>query len=86
MISLKTLFFRISGILLILLGIALCVYLIAGQYQHCAEIWNTTYKAQEYASALEYFFAVSKGAIFIGIAVGCIPVLAGSLLLVNAHK
>ncbi len=76
----------VIGTMLILFGVGLCAYLIIGQYLHCQHIWDTTAKAQEYASVLAYFFAVSKGAILIGVGAGAVPLLAGSLLLLNAHK
>ena len=56
---------RRVGILLIVVGIMFCCGLIAYQYQHCVYMWNNEHKAQMYASVLDYFFAVSKGAIAI---------------------
>lgn len=67
---------KLAGIVCIVLGIALCAGLIAFQYHHCLDMWNNTHKGQEYASALVYFFAVSKGAV-------CIAVIIGSVLLVE---
>ena len=71
---------KIWGTLLIVLGAAICFGLIAFQYQHCVNMWSTTYKGQEYATALEYFFAVSKGAILISVVAGSIPALSGIIL------
>ena len=71
---------RLVGILLIIVGIVFCCGLIAYQYQHCISMWSNTYKAQEYASALDYFFAVSKGAIAISILGGGALVISGILL------
>ena len=72
---------KVAGVICIILGIVLCVGLITFQYNHCVEMWNNTYKNQEYASAMEYFLEVSNGAIFISIAVGVIPVITGGWLL-----
>ena len=71
---------KIVGIICIILGIVFCVGLIASQYIHCVDMWNSTYKNQEYASALEYFFDVSTGAILISVAVGAILAIAGGWL------
>ena len=71
---------RIVGIALIATGILFCCGLMVFQYQHCVDMWSNTYKAQEYASALEYFFAVSKGAIAISILGGSVLVISGILL------
>ncbi len=71
---------RFVGILLILVGIVFCCGLIAHQYQHCVYMWNNEHKAQEFASALDYFFAVSKGAIAISILGGGFLVTPGILL------
>ena len=72
---------RTIAVILIVLGIAFCIGFIAFQYFHCVDIWNTSHKSQEFASASEYFFAVSKGAILIALVGGSIPVIVGSLLL-----
>ena len=72
---------RIVGFLLIALGIGFCGGLILYQYLHCADFWQNSHKSAEYASALEYFFAVSKGAIIISLFGGAIPVIAGIHLL-----
>ena len=72
---------KVAGIICIILGVVLCVGLITFQYNHCVDMWNNTYKNREYASALEYFFEVSSGAIFISIAAGAIPVIYGGWLL-----
>ena len=71
---------RFVGILLIVAGIVFCCGLIVFQYQHCVDMWSNTYKAQEYASAPNYFFAVSKGAIAISILGGGSLVTPGILL------
>ena len=68
---------RLVGILLIIVGIVFCCGLIAYQYQHCIYMWSNEHKAQEYASALDYFFAVSKGAIAISTICGGFLVLSG---------
>lgn len=72
---------KIAGITCVILGVVLCVGLITYQYIHCVDMWNNTYKNQEYASALEYFFEVSNGAIFISVVAGVILVITGGGLL-----
>ena len=76
---------RIIGILLILVGILFCFGLIAYQYQHCVYMYSNEDKAQEFASALDYFFAVSKGAIAIATLCGGPPAFFGVLLCRNPH-
>ena len=71
---------RIFGILLIVLGVVWCCGLSIFQYQHCVDMWSNTYKALEYASALEYFFAVSKGALAISVLGGGFLAMPGVLL------
>ena len=72
---------KVAGIICIILGVVLCVGLITYQYIHCVDMWNNTYKNQEYASVLEYFFEVSNGAIFVSAAAGVILVITGGGLL-----
>ena len=76
---------RTAGVLLITLGIGFCGGLILYQYLHCADFWQNSHKSAQYASALEYFFAVSKGAIIISLFGGAIPVIAGIHLLVRSR-
>ncbi len=76
---------RTAGVLLIALGIGFCGGLILYQYLHCADFWQNSYKSSQYASALEYFFAVSKGAIIISLFGGAIPVIAGIHLLARSR-
>ena len=71
---------RLVGILLIVVGIVFFCSLIAYQYQHCVYMWNYEDKAEAYASALDYFFAVSKGAIAIATLCGGLPAFVGILL------
>ena len=75
---------KLAGIVCILLGIALCAGLIASQYNHCVDMWKNTHKGQEYASALVYFFAVSKGAVWIAIILGATLLIEGGSLLKRA--
>ena len=77
---------KIAGITCVILGVVLCVGLITYQYIHCVDMWNNTYKNQEYASALEYFFEVSNGAIFISVAVGVAMVITGRGLLAPMNR
>lgn len=72
---------RFIGFVLIVLGILLCIRIIYGQYVHCVEMWTTTHKGTEFKSALEYFFAVSKGAIAISLVGGAILSSTGILLI-----
>jgi len=76
---------KVTGIICIVLGVILCVGLIAFQYNHCVNMWSNTHKGQEYASALEYFFAVSKGAICIAVIGGAIFMFEGIGLLRRAE-
>ncbi len=72
---------KAAGIICIILGVILCVGLIAFQYNHCVDMWNNSYKKQEYTSAMEYFLEVSNGAIFISVEAGVILVITGGWLL-----
>ena len=72
---------KLAGIICIVLGIALSAGLIAFQYNHCVDMWSNTHKGQEYASALDYFWEVSNGAIFISIVILVISAVAGASLL-----
>ncbi len=69
------------GISLILFGVLLTVGIIACQYWHCVQMWLNEGKIHMYQTAREYFFAVSKGAIFFAFVAGGIPVVAGIRLL-----
>ena len=71
---------RSIGIFLIAAGSLFCCGLLAFQYLHCADVWNNTHKGKEYASALAYFFEVSKGAMAIAMLVGGALALPGILL------
>ena len=79
---------KVAGIICSILGVVLCVGLITFQYNHCVDMWNNTYKNREYASAQEYFFEVSNGAIFISVVAGVILVMTGAGLLapMNSQK
>ena len=79
---------KVAGIICSILGVVLCVGLITFQYNHCVDMWNNTYKNREYASAQEYFFEVSNGAIFISVVAGVILVITGAGLLapMNSQK
>ncbi len=72
---------KLSGIVCIILGIVLCTGLIAFQYNHCADMWSSTHKGKEYASALVYFFSVSKGAVCIAVILGAALLIEGGSLL-----
>ena len=72
---------KLAGIVCIISGIALCAGLIAFQYGHCVDMWSNTHKGQEYASALVYFFSVSKGAVFIAVILGTVLLIEGGALL-----
>ena len=77
---------KLAGIICIVLGISLCAGLIAFQYAHCVDMWSNTHKGQEYASALVYFFAVSKGAVCIAVMIGSVLLIEGGFLLKQAHS
>ena len=75
---------RIVGILFIAAGIAFCFGLLLYQYLHCVDMLSTyTSKAQEYASVMDYFFAVSEGAIIISVFGGAVLVTSGVILCKN---
>ena len=71
-----------GGILLIVLGIAICVCLIAFQYLHCLAMWQSD-KTMLFDSATDYFFEVSIGAILVSVLLGSIPVITGISLLLK---
>ena len=71
-----------GGILLIVLGIAICVCLIAFQYLHCLAMWQSD-KTMLFDSAMDYFFEVSIGAILVSVLLGSIPVITGISLLLK---
>ena len=71
-----------GGILLLILGVTLCVGLIAFQYLHCVDMWQSD-KTMLFDSATDYFFEVSTGAIIASVLLGCIPVITGISLLLK---
>ena len=73
-------FLKVSGIILIILGVVICAGLIVYQYLHCVAMWNSD-KSMLYDSAMDYFIEVSTGAMLISLVLGCIPAFLGTLLL-----
>lgn len=73
-----------GGILLIVLGIALCAGLITFQYLHCVDMWQSD-KTMLFDSAMDYFFEVSTGTILVSVLLGSIPVITGISLLLKKN-
>ena len=73
-----------GGILLIVLGIAICVCLIVCQYWHCVDMWYSD-KTMLFDSVMDYFFEVSTGAILVSVLLGSIPVITGISLLLKKN-
>ena len=81
-------FRKILGIVLILVGIAFCVFMIATQYNHCSERWSSNIdgKADQFATADEFFWAVSKGAVLIAVFGGFFLAAAGIAVLASSSS
>ena len=69
------------AICLILIGIALALTLIIAQHVHCVDMWTYEGKSLTHETPMDYFFAVSKGAILIALLGGSIPAVIGILLM-----
>ena len=82
--SKKTL--RLLAIVFILIGVCFCIGLLAFQYFHCVDVFNTTHKGAEFASAYKYFLQVSKGAIAISISSAFIMISLGIYFFVRSRK
>lgn len=56
---------KLTGISIVVLGIVLAAALLAFQYAHCVHMWTNECKADEFRTAVDYFFEVSTGAVMI---------------------
>lgn len=77
---------RITGIVLIILGILLVLCVMGIQVTACMDGWHNEFKARTFDSFGEYFFSVSKGAIVISVLLMVVPAAFGVGLLYGGNR
>ena len=71
---------RKLGIFIMILGISFGLWGLITQVFFCMDMWHNDYKAQAFETFSDYFFSVSKGAVFISAASALLSTSIGIVL------